>query len=227
MKTKLLFMSGFLAIIAIAQCYGQTDEIMLPLELNSESEFGVDLNLNEFTSANFLTSTDNPTTITVEGLSEMRTVVLVYEGSKNAGMNIPGFGDMKLGKTEANVNVYYVETKIVGDTAVYGIGYSVHYLFKRVKKGINILNLPNVSASVQLDNSRSQVLYSLQTYGMIGRSLRRYFKPVVNKDFNVEGFGIMQSSMDGIENVMSDTTLSKTIRYTPMRLKFIKPSDLN
>ena len=77
-------------------------------------------------------------------LSSLRTVVKVCNGEHNAGITVPGFGGVRLGKNETNLNVYYVETKLVKtgtDTVVYGIGYSTHYLFKKLKKGIDVSNL--------------------------------------------------------------------------------------
>lgn len=163
-------------------------------------------------------------------LENMRSVVKVIDSKDNAGLEIPGFGGLKLGQDQSSISVYYVETKTVistaGDTAVYGVGYSIHYLFKKVKKGINVANLPYVAASVQLDGNKTQVLYSLQTYGIIGQPLVRYFKPVVNKPFDVEGYGIIQSSIDGIHNVLGDEALQSTVRFKPVRLTNVKASDL-
>lgn len=162
-------------------------------------------------------------------LENMRTVIKIYNGEDNAGLTVPGFGGIKLGKEEVNLNVYYIESKVVAssqDTSVYGCGYSVHYLFKKLKRGLSITNLPSVAASAELNSNRTQVFYSLKSYGMVGPNLTRYFKPTINKDFNVEGFGIMQSSIDGIHNVMGDTILSKNIKFTPELLNFVKPHEL-
>ncbi|HEX2920831.1 MAG TPA: hypothetical protein VHO50_06685 [Bacteroidales bacterium] len=158
-------------------------------------------------------------------LEKMRMVVKIYDGDHNAGLTIPGFGGVKLENKESNVNVYYIETGVYNDS-VYGCGYSLHYLFKRVKNGIAIDNLPNVAASVQLNNNKTRVYYSMQTYGMIGDNLVEYFKPTINKNFNVEGYGIMQSSIDGIHNVLQDSSLYKSVRFKPELLKFIKVEDL-
>jgi hypothetical protein len=163
---------------------------------------------------------------TREDLGSMRTVVKIMNGSQSAGLQVPGFGGVTLGKDEVNMNVYYIETKTI-DTTVYGIGYSVHYLFKKVKRGIDVSNIPSIAASAQLESNKTQVFYSLQTYGISGINLVKFFKPTVNKNFNVEGFGIMQSSIDGIHNILGDSTLSKTVRYSPEIIKFVKPNDLN
>jgi hypothetical protein len=235
MKTKWLFIITILTLsVYMLKCTYRNS-------LANESVVGGDLNLKELASTNFIsfgsiTKQFAPDCTIVAAiniprtrydLANMRTVVQIYNGSKDAGLSIPGFGGLKLGASESNLNLYYIETKIVNDTIVYGIGYSVHYLFKKVKKGINITNLPSISASVQLESSKTQVLYSLQTYGMIGNSLVRFFKPTINKNFDVEGFGVMQSSIDGIQNILGDTLLSKSVRYSPEIIKFVKPSDLN
>lgn len=166
-----------------------------------------------------------------EELGNMQTIVKLYNGNQNAGLTIPGFGGIKLGRDETNLNVYYIETKVVKtnnqESIVYGIGYSVHYLFKKVKRKLDVSNLPSIAASVQIESNKTQVFYSLQTYGVNGVSLVKYFKPNINKNFDVDGFGLIQSSIDGIHNILGDTVFSKTITFTPSVLKFIKPEDLN
>ena len=164
-----------------------------------------------------------------DSLGKMRMVVKILNGTTNAGVTIPGFSGLKLGKEESNLNVYYLETKVViinGDTSVWGCGYSFHYLFKKVEKGISLDNIPSIAASAQLNTKKTQVLYSLQSYGMTGTILVPFFKPVVNRNFNVEGFGFMQSSLDGIHNIMANDELSKSVKYRPEELKFIKPFEL-
>lgn len=162
-------------------------------------------------------------------LSSMRTVVKVYNGAHDAGLTVPGFGGVKLGKSETNLNVYYVETKMVKtgtDTAVYGIGYSTHYLFKKLKRGIDASNLASVAASAQLQSNKTSVYYSLQTFGIKSLGLVGYFKPQVNSNFDVDGFGVIQSGIDGIHQVLSDSLLSRRTSFEPMELKFITPADL-
>ncbi len=162
-------------------------------------------------------------------LEKMRSVSKVFNGNTDAGIAIPGFGGIRLGKREISVSVYYIETKTVNnenDSVVYGCGYSVHYLFKKVKRGLDLNDLATISASVQLENGKTQAYYSLQTYGIIGQNLVQYFKPTVNKQFDVEGFGIMQSSIDGIHNILGDSTLSKSVRFNPEILKFVQPYEL-
>ncbi|MGV8095657.1 MAG: hypothetical protein AB2L24_27725 [Mangrovibacterium sp.] len=162
-------------------------------------------------------------------LSSMRTVVKIYNGAHDAGLTVPGFGGIKLGKSETNLNVYYVETKMVKtgtDTLVYGIGYSTHYLFKKLKRGIDVSNLASVAASAQLEGNKTSVYYSLQTFGVKSLGLVGYFKPQVNSNFNVDGFGVIQSSIDGIHHVLSDSLLSRRTSFEPMELKFLKPADL-
>lgn len=239
-KTACFFLILFIVVSASGCFSGPIDGNNLNLTNFKQGLFGK----NNLSSSNkgFITPEiflllDNPDPIKISGeipdsredLSKMRMVVKIYDGDKNAGIAIPGFGGLKLGTEESNLNVYYIETKIVingADSIVYGCGYSLHYLFKKVKKGISIDNLPSVAASAQLNSNKTQVYYSLQTYGVSGINLVKYFKPTINKNFNVDGFGIMQSSIDGIHNILGDTVLAKTVKFEPEILKFIKPYEL-
>ncbi|WP_375582829.1 hypothetical protein [Cyclobacterium xiamenense] len=233
-KNKILTVTALLAITIITSCSNQQQESLTGdnLELTSLTKILTD---DDFMKESFVSdSISQPAVSTViprnrDDLNKMRTVVKIFNGKDNAGISLPGFGGLKLGKDESSLNVYYIETKVVNtasDSVVYGCGYSIHYLFKKVEKGISVDNIPSVAASAQLNSKKTQVFYSLQTYGMKGTNLVRYFKPTVNKNFNVEGFGIMQSSIDGIHNILGDTTLSKTVKFEPEILKFIKAYEL-
>ncbi len=174
-------------------------------------------------------SPDNEIPKSREELQSIRTFVKASNGSSDVGIAVPGFGGIRLGKSEACLSTYYIEGKIVATDegrVVYGCGYSVHYLIKKLRGGINVNNIPAISASVQLEHNKTEVYYSLQTYGIIGQNLVKFFKPNVNKIFDVEGFGVMQSSIDGIQNVLSDPILSNTVRFNPVILNFVWPYDL-
>lgn len=159
-------------------------------------------------------------------LGKMRMFTTIHYGSNEAGITVPGFGGVKLGNGESNLNLYYVETLPVlnhKDTIIYGCGYSVHYLFKKVERGLDATKLPLIAAAVQLNVKRNSVSYSIQSYGMRGLNLVKFFKPTINKSFDVEGFGTVQSSIDGIQNIMGDSALSSTVKYKPEPIEFIKP----
>ncbi|WP_205513202.1 hypothetical protein [Longitalea arenae] len=165
-----------------------------------------------------------------QDLTSLKTIVKVFNGNLNAGMAVPGFGGTTLGRTEASYHVYYVEPKVVKcdtGTQVYGCGYSVHLLVKKIKKNISLAKLPVVAANVEVESNKTQVYYSLQTHGLTGMPLVKFFKPVVDKPFDVEGFGIMQSSIDGVHNVISDPALASQVSFKPTELKFIKAADLD
>lgn len=163
------------------------------------------------------------------GLEKMRLIQKIYKGKESAGISVPGFGGIKLGKKETSLSAYYIEVKIVeqeDDTLIYGCGYSVHYLFKKIKRGLQVADLPSVSASVHLEDNKTQVFYSLQTYGLHGVNLVKFFRPTLNEKFDVDGFGTMQSSLDGIHNILGDSVLSSSIKFTPELLKFVSVEDL-
>ena len=164
----------------------------------------------------------------MKDLTSLKTIVKIYDGSVDAGIEIPGFG-AKLGKSEKSLSVYFLQTKVVNinqKEVVYGVGYSVHYLFKKIGRNLNITNLPYVAAAVQIDSDKTQVSYCLQTYGITGTILNKFFKPVVSANFDVQGYGVMQSSIDGIHNVLSEPNLAKSLKFAPEELKMITTVDL-
>ncbi len=234
-KNKFLTVITLFAITLITSCSSNPQSESLTgdnLELTGLTKILTDNDMNKElfipdSTAQSLLSNQIP--LNRDDLNKMRTVVKIFNGKENAGVTLPGFGGLKLGEEESSLNVYYIETKVVNnqtDSVVYGCGYSIHYLFKKVERGISVDNIPSVAASAQLNSKKTQVFYSLQTYGMKGTNLVKFFKPTVNKNFNVEGFGIMQSAIDGIHNILGDTTLSKTVKFEPEILKFIKPYEL-
>lgn len=227
MKTKILVIA--VLFLAIYGCKNEQEDFAFgdELDLNSFidklSTKGVE---NIVSDSLFDASTIPQKRADLEG---MRTVVKIYDGKRNAGIKVPGFGGLTLDRRQSNMNVYFVETKVVetaSDTTVYGIGYSVHYLFNKVKKGIDITNLASVAASAQLQNNKTSVSYSLQSFGITGKDLAKFFKPEVNSNFDVDGFGVIQSKIDGIHNVITDSLLSSKIKYTPEKLHFLSAGDL-
>lgn len=231
-KIKIVTVVTLYAITLLFSCSTNVEESMSgeSLELSTLGTILTETkNLDDsFQVETSLSSTDNKIPQNRDDLNKMRTVVKVFNGKNDAGISLPGFGGLKLGKDESSLNVYYLETKVVNnaaDSVVYG--YSIHYLFKKVERGVSVDNIPSVAASAQLNSQKTQVFYSLQTYGMKGNNLVKYFKPTINKSFNVEGFGIMQSSIDGIHNILGDPVLSKSVKFEPEILKFITPYELS
>lgn len=235
MKKLLLI---FVAIAALASC--KNDD---PVE-EAEELFGDELSLDELQeiigkdailaikspvdSSAMAFDTAVPTTR--EELEQMKVAFTRYNGKTDFGIKIPGFGSLTLGKKQSNLNVYYLETKVVEtdtDTVVYGIGYSVHYLFSKVKRGIDVNNLASVAASAQIQGSKTSVSYSLQSYGIRSNNLSNYFKPKVDGNFDVDGFGIIQSNLDGIHNILTDSILSSKTKFTPQKIRFVSPQELN
>lgn len=232
-KNKILVAMAIIAIAYMSGCLTKQSE-SLPGDSIELTKLANILAVNDYDNEKDLPDTvRTKSTAQIpqnrDDLDKMRTVVKVFNGKNNAGITLPGFGGLTLGKDESSLNVYYIETSVVNsptDTVVYGCGYSIHYLFKKVEKGISVDNIPSIAASAQLNSKKTQVFYSLQTYGIKGNNLVKYFKPTVNKNFNVEGFGSMQSSIDGIHNILGDTALSKSIKFKPEILKFVKPYEL-
>lgn len=232
-KNKILMVAFVSSIIFFLKCSPDKSQSYTGDKLDLSTLGGI-LALHIIDTMQFATNTIiNPPSNQIpqnrNDLNKMRTVVKLFNGKKDAGISLQGFGGLKLGKEESSLNVYYLETKVVNnlkDSVIYGCGYSIHYLFKKVESGVSVDNIPSVAASAQLNSKKTQVFYSLQTYGLSGINLVKFFKPTVNKNFNVEGFGIMQASIDGIHNILGDSTLSKTLKFEPEILKFIRPYEL-
>lgn len=228
MKTKFFLLT--ILLIVVYSCGEKAEQ---------DFNFGDELDLNSFVKKYSIESVEknvadtlltiSPIPQTRPDLAGMQTVVKIYDGKTDAGIKIPGFAGLTLKRKQSNMNVYFVETKVVEtatDTTVYGIGYSIHYLFNKVKKGINITNLASVAASAQLQSKKTSVFYSLKSYGITGKDLGKFFKPEINSNFDVDGFGIIQSKIDGIHNVITDSLLSSKTKFTPEKLYFLSPSDL-
>jgi len=226
-----LFLIGITAILIQVSCQEQKDEndVSNLNSLNFDAlsasmktdikSFSIDNSMLKGNSAPIF----GPPTSRNE-LSDMKCAVKVLTGSKNAGVAVPGFAGLTLGKDESCLSAYYVETATDGDS-VYGIGYSVHYLFRKLKKGLSLTNLPQIAASVQLESKKTEVVYAIQTYGIKSLTLVNSFKPVVNQNFDVDGFALMQSKIDGIHNVLSDSILSAHATFTP-KLLDLRPTEL-
>lgn len=156
--------------------------------------------------------------------SGLKKVIRIYNGVNQAGISIPGFGGITLGKKEQCLIAYFINFKkniINKDTVIYGYGYSVHFLFKKVKRGISITDLASLAASAQLDRSKTQISYTLQTYGITGTILTEFFKPDFNIDYDVQGYASIQSSAEGIHKILSNPDLLKKVEINPEPLNFL------
>lgn len=191
------------------------------LNKNSQVDNSVAIGDSVLATGSQKSSFTDPTDIsslTRNDMEATKTYVQMYDGNANAGISVPGFGSLKLGRKESNLNVYYAETKKVkvnGEDKLVGIGYSVHYLFKQMKGGLSADNIPSIAASVQIDGGKTKVYYSLQSYGIVGTELSKFFKPTFNKDFNVEGYGSMQVNIDGIHKIITGEISNAGIRFKP------------
>lgn len=225
---------ALLLVLAIVSCKSEPQKNELingsELEVNKDSlikNWRLP-NIESVRHESVMLSNCTPPTTRVE-LESIKSVVKIYSGKDNAGISIPGFAGLKLGKDEMSVSAYYLEPKLVkcGDSLkVFAIGYSTHLLVKKIQRGLSIDNLPTVAASIELGSNKTEVMYSLQSYGIAGDAIVKFFKPVINKPFDVEGFANMQGSIDGIHAFLSDSTLAKQLRFTPSEIKFITASDI-
>lgn len=152
--------------------------------------------------------------------SGLKTYYALYDGKKDAGIKVP-FLNTNLGKEEKLIQTYYLETKKVNidnEEKIYGCGYSLVLHIVKHKKGLNISDLPSLAASVQLNNNKNQVFYSLETHGITGQEIVKYFNPIINEKFDVGGFAEMKKNIFGLHKALSDTLISKKLKFTPQDL---------
>jgi len=152
--------------------------------------------------------------------SGLKTYYSLLDGKKDIGVKIP-FLNTKLGKEEKMIQMYYLETKkikIDNKEKIYGCGYSLILHIVKHKKSLGISDLPSLAASVQLNNNKNQVFYSLQTYGITGKEIVKYFNPIINEKFDVSGFAEMKKNVFGLHKALSDSLISKKLKFVPQDL---------
>jgi hypothetical protein len=162
-------------------------------------------------------------------LKKEKMMVKIMDDKKSVGLAIPGFGGLKLAKGQKSFSVYFVEPRAVivnNDTCIYGIGYSIHYLFIKVKRGLDFTQLNKIAASGQLESNKTNVKYSMQTYGIQSTWLAKAFKPEINLNFDVDGYAKMQTKIDEIHEVFSNDELFAKTNVEPEQLKFLSYKDL-
>ena len=94
-------------------CQAKSDDIIVGKSLNL-SKLAQSLSTVAAGSGKTpLVSSPNEAPRTRDELGDMKTVVQVYDSSNIGNLTVPGFGSLKLGKDEKNLNVYYIESKVV------------------------------------------------------------------------------------------------------------------
>ncbi|MEH6407691.1 MAG: hypothetical protein V7767_10440 [Leeuwenhoekiella sp.] len=159
-------------------------------------------------------------------LGGKRTVVTLFDADKNKGMTVPGSDTLTLKDGQQNLNIYYLQPKLVAtnnDTTVYGIGYSIHYIFDKLKKGLDKSDLSNIAASAQLEPEETIATYSLMTYGI--NTEDGDIMPQQNKSFNVKEYGKLQAEIANLKHVLVDTVNTTSITFTPEKITGLTAKD--
>jgi hypothetical protein len=126
MKKKIIIIQAIFTLSTlISSCSNESiqgnkiklDDLINNLTSNNNVDENAKSN-NKGISLDTIMSITNEIPDSRDDLGNMRTVVKIYNGSDNAGISIPGFGGIKLGKDETNLNVYYIETKVINKAKV-------------------------------------------------------------------------------------------------------------
>ena len=139
---------------------------------------------------------------------------------------MPGTDTLKLKENAQNLNVYNLQPKLVvtnNDTVIYGIGYSVHYVFNKIKDDLDKSDLANIAASAQLEPDATQAIYSILTYGI--ESEDADIMPQQNKTFNVKEYGDLQAEIASLKHVLGDSTNMAHLNFVPEKIPGLTTKD--
>ena len=135
-------------------------------------------------------------------------------------------GTLELKENAQNLNVYNLQPKLVvmnNDTVVYGIGYSVHYVFNKIKDDLDKSDLANIAASAQIDPDETKATYSILTYGI--ESEDADIMPHQNKTFNVKEYGDLQAQIASLRYVLGDSTNMAKLKFSPEKIPGLTAKD--
>tara|TARA_R110002020_G_scaffold387546_1_gene598306 strand:+ start:110700 stop:111491 length:792 start_codon:yes stop_codon:yes gene_type:complete len=161
-----------------------------------------------------------------EELGGRRTVVTLFKGDESEGRIVPGTDTLELKENAQNLNVYNLQPKLVvmnNDTVVYGIGYSVHYVFNKIKDDLDKSDLANIAASAQIDPDETKATYSILTYGI--ESEDADIMPHQNKTFNVKEYGDLQAQIASLRYVLGDSTNMAKLKFSPEKIPGLTAKD--
>lgn len=158
-----------------------------------------------------------------DDLTDMISNSKIFVGTASGSLTIPGVG-ITLEKNQSSVAAYKIAYKPVsqGDTtAYYGSGYALFYTFRQLKRGLNASNIPQVAASIELGDSKTYVEVTLQTFGMASNQLYNVLVPTANMKLDVSKYADIQSRIDLIETVLTDSVLFSRVKITPRPLNWL------
>jgi len=144
---------------------------------------------------------------TVKELSGGMQKVFYMFNADNA-KNLSLFGGAtgtKIGKKESIVIVDFMQHKDLNDCdepTRYGLGVRLFLKVKKASRGIDLNNLPQLAASVQL--GKASVQYTLQTIGVTGDKINALIPRSATNSFDVEGYAGVVNAVDKIQSLIKD-----------------------
>ena len=133
---------------------------------------------------------------------------IFYMFNKDNAKNLSLFGGTagtKLGKKESIVIVDFMQHKDLNDCDIptrYGVGVRLFLKIKKASRGIDLNNLPQLAASVQL--GKASVQYTLQTIGVTGDKINALIPRSATNSFDVEGYAGVINAVDKIQSLIKD-----------------------
>jgi len=144
---------------------------------------------------------------TVKELSGgMQKIFYMFNANNSTNLSLFGGGTgVKIGKKESVVIVDFMQHKDLADCEAptrYGVGVRLFLKIKKANRGINLQNLPQLAANVQL--GKATVQYNLKTIGITGDKINALIPRSATNTFDVEGYAGVINAVDKIQGLIKD-----------------------
>ncbi len=132
---------------------------------------------------------------------------IFYQINKDNETNLSLFGGsgIRLGKKEMVVIVDFMQHKDMeceGKTTRYGVGVRLFLHIKKANRKLQLNDLPNLAANVQLD--KASVQYVLKTIGITGNKINSLIPRSATNSFDVDGYAGVINAVDQIQKLIRD-----------------------
>lgn len=156
-------------------------------------------------SDNFLSECSNIPKDMRDLRSGLQKFFLKFTSKSGIDLKVLGYGGANLEKKEVLLIVDFIQFKDIncsGKNKRFGVGARLFLNIKECSSKININNLPQLAAAVELD--KATVTYNISTIGITGDKILDLLP--TGADFNVESYAKVVSSIDQIIKIARDNT---------------------
>jgi hypothetical protein len=132
---------------------------------------------------------------------------IFYQINKDNEVNLALFGGsgIRLGKKEMIVIVDFMQHKDLkceDKETRYGVGVRLFLHIKKASRKMDLNDLPNLAANVQL--GKASVQYIIKTIGVTGDKINNLIPRSTTNTFDVEGYAGVVNAVDRIQQLIRD-----------------------